>query len=432
MRQVYTLLLITLWAVIAVAQPKAKIHCGYEAAMQRMESRFPGFRVAADRTFAESKQAAVSANSRSVNYDIGIVFHVLYDSAAENLGDSVLFSEIAVLNEDYSHTNADAGNARPIFDTVSGDTHIRFHIKQINRVHSTASFTSLFGFPEDSIVKETANGGDDAVAPEHYLNIWILNIKSSFLGSVLGFAYPPAGLSNWPSGSEAQYQKWEGVVVDYRTVGRNNPNPYPDPTGGSGNLVIKGRTCTHEVGHYLGLRHIWGDGGGFSGTNDCLQSDGIDDTPFANSQSDFDCNTSRNTCGGIETYYGINAPDMIENYMDYSSESCMNMFTRQQGALMRSTIENQRTHLLDVAGVSSVVLPQVHISPNPSNGTFLITGAGDHATIEVFSLLGKQIASLVEKTAGNYTVDLTGNAAGIYMLQIKAGNSIKTEKVILQ
>ncbi|MFN8278208.1 MAG: zinc-dependent metalloprotease [Chitinophagales bacterium] len=405
--------------------------CVYDKALNRMEQRFPGYKQRVTQAFDDAK-ANSHAASRAATYNVGIVFHVLYTTPQENVDDSVLFNQLKVLNEDYAHTNPDAGNVRAIFDSVADDTGIRFHIKQINRVATSATFIDGLGFPLDSVIKSSANGGDDAVDPTHYLNIWILKIEGGFLGNVLGLAYPPAGLSNWPANSAAQYLGWEGVMVDYRTVGENNPVPYPDPSGGGGNLVIRGRTMVHETGHYFGLRHIWGDGGGFTGTNNCQQSDGIDDTPFANSQSNFNCDKTRNTCSGVEAYYGINAPDMVENYMDYSEETCMNMFTRQQGALMRSVLEQQRSGLQEVAGITSFEALRLQLFPNPSAGAFTISGWKESAKVRVTSALGAGVAVQAQPTAAGMQFQLQNAASGIYFVSVTSDGTTAVQRIVVE
>ena len=126
------------------------------------------------------------------------------------------------------------------------------------------------------------------------------------------------------------------MVLHYPIVGSNNPQNGDD--GISGNEM--GQACVHEVGHYLGLRHIWGDPIGGSG---CSVDDGISDTPNQNAASQFTCNYNLNSC----TDSPINYPDMVENYMDYSNDACMNMFTANQSIVMRSVLELARPGLIE-------------------------------------------------------------------------------------
>lgn len=348
------------------------ILCGQEVFNHIVREHYPDLHRAFEATFDECRARAATpvAQERS-QYVIPVVIHVVWKNPEENLHDSILLNQITVLNEDYNRLNADTGNLRAIFSHVAGNAQIRFELDEIRRVKTNANF-QLNALTGDLManLKNSAQGGSDAKNPLRYLNIWICRIQPVTilgipLGQVLGFAFPPNNLPNWPANSGAPAIGQDGVVLDFRTVGRNNPNPLPSPAGG-GNLVIRGRTGTHEVGHYLGLRHIWGDGG-LLGNNDCNQSDGIDDTPFANAQSNFDCNKNRNTCVKVEPFYGTDMPDLIENYMDYSSESCMNMFTQGQVNHMRAVLQGPRSILVQSSNIAQPgsVQNKPLVYPNP-------------------------------------------------------------------
>ncbi len=406
----------------AMAQGQARVLCGNEFLPNIMEQHFPGYKNAVNASFERAKahRNLTAAGADTTIYTIPVIFHIVWNAPAENLDDSIIMSELQVINEDYRRHNADSVNTISYFDSVAGDARIQFVIHDIRRVQTTATFgISLSGLP-DSLIKQTANGGDDAIDPDHFLNIWIVNIQSSFFGQLLGYSYPPDSLNNWPTGSIAPYKGWDGVVIDYRCIGRNNPNPL---VFSGQTLVIKGRTGTHEIGHYLGLRHIWGDGSTF-GPNDCLQSDGIDDTPFANTQSNFDCATTRNTCTQIEPYYGADAPDMVQNYMDYSSESCMNLFTKGQVALMRGSLADQRQQIVSgySTGIASVKAETtVSIYPNPTTGVVYVPFAesrNPYSSIEVYNMLGETIGTMPIETAGAVKLDLSNMPNGIYTLDI--------------
>jgi hypothetical protein len=336
MKKLFSLALL-IASIHVMAQTQSRVLCGNEFLPNIMEQRIPGYKNAVKASFEKAKRHKQlnQAVPDTTLYTIPVVIHVVWNAPAENLDDSIIQSELQVLNEDYRRLNPDAANTISYFDSVGGDAHIQFVIHDIRRAYKRQAPSPLVSqVCRTHLIKTTAAGGDDAVDPDHFLNLWIVNIQSSFFGQLLGYSYPPDSLASWPSGSIAPQKAWDGVVIDYRCIGRNNPNPL---VFSGQTLTIRGRTGTHEFGHYLGLRHIWGDGSTF-GANDCMQSDGIDDTPFANTQSSFDCQTSRNTCTQIETYYGADAPDMVQNYMDYSSESCMNLFTKGQVAVMRGVL----------------------------------------------------------------------------------------------
>lgn len=435
MKKLFTLCLVAM-SLAAVAQSQHRISCGNEYLLDLTEQRHPGYKAAVQQAFDRAKNHSASRATNAVTYTIPVIFHVVYGAATENLDDSILQSQIDVLNADYSRTNADAGNTIPYFDTVAADTRIQFTLHSTVRVQTSNTFTlDLFTGMPDSLIKYSAAGGDDAIDPDHYLNIWVVNLQPSLFGQLLGYSYPPDGLPNWPSGqsSAAPQPGYDGVVLDYRTVGANNPNPL----NFSGmNLVIRGRTGTHEVGHYLGLRHIWGDGATF-GTNDCQQSDGIDDTPFANTQSNFDCNTARNSCSQVEAYYAANAPDMVQNYMDYSSETCMNLFTKGQAELMQNTLEVNRPNLAIKsypAGISGVNTDAIRIYPNPSTGTVYVryTEASNPFTaVAVYNMLGEAMNVNTTAASGAVKLDMSALSGGVYTIDLIKGTEHTTRKVVL-
>ena len=155
--------------------------------------------------------------------------------------------------------------------------------------------------------------------PDQYVNVWVVTLASSQPGfTLLGYAQFPdmSGLPGLPTlGGLAST---DGVAIAPFTVGSTTD---PNPDGGS--RFGRGRTLTHELGHFFGLRHIWGDGG-------CLADDFCDDTPAANVEST-GCPTDKVTCG---------SPDMVENYMDYTNDDCMNIFTQDQKARMMAVLAN--------------------------------------------------------------------------------------------
>ena len=208
---------------------------------------------------------------------IPVVVHIVYNTSSENLSDAQVQSQIAVLNEDFRRLNADASG-----NTTSG---------------ITRTATSTTSFSTNDYVKYSSNGGKDAWATDKYLNIWVCDLS----GGTLGYAqFPGSGAA-----------ETDGVVISYRYFGR----------GGSAQAPFdKGRTASHEVGHWLNLRHIWGDGG-------CSYDDYVNDTPIAG-DAHYGCPSwPTSTCSSY---------DMYMNYMDYVDDACMNMFSTGQKNRMRA------------------------------------------------------------------------------------------------
>jgi len=409
--------------------------CMTPQAIEYQESLTPGYIKDVNTVFNNAKTYNEKANSI---YTIPVVVHIVYNTPAQNIDDSVVINQIQVLNDDYNRENADTVNMRPDFDIVAGSPKIKFKLAQIDELGNpttgitrTSTATPSFGsltilggdFSDLEKIKSTADGGQDPWDQSHYLNIWVGNMSVNFLGqeitALLGYATPPSNLPNWPPGSTAGMS--DGVVIQYQAFGGNNPNPL-DP--GSGPVDVLGRTCTHEVGHYLGLRHIWGDG-------DCTEEDGIDDTPNAADQSQQDCDPTKNTC--VDNIQGVDLPDMIENYMDYSSEACQNSFTEGQVSLMHGVLEGQRFDLVhgNPAALNEIKEITWMISPNPTNGEVTISSAETINSVDIITLAGR-IVKEVQPTSNELLVDLQDLESGVYLVRIESNGVHSSKRVIVK
>lgn len=412
--------------------------CMTTHAMQYQESLTPGYIQSVNTVFEQAKAFAVNQPKAGALYTIPVVVHVVYNNAAQNLADSVILDQIRVLNEDFQRMNADTVNMRPDFDPVKGSPRIEFILAQIDPngmpttgITRTNTATTTFGslallggsFADLEKIKSTADGGQDPWDQTRYLNIWVGNMAFDFVGTeiiaLLGYATPPDGLPNWPPGSTNGLS--DGVVIQYHCIGTNNPNVLDV---GAGPIDVRGRTPVHEVGHYLGLRHIWGDG-------DCTAQDGIDDTPNADAQSDNDCDPSKNTC--IDNIAGSDLPDMIENYMDYSAETCQNSFTQGQSELMHGVLDNERYDLVhnNPALVIEESLSYVQLYPNPANEVVHVAGLKSKANISVYTPAGQTAATFILNTGSNGVLDVRQLPQGIYFVQIDADGQSSTRKIVL-
>ncbi|GAB4327707.1 MAG: hypothetical protein OHK0038_01450 [Flammeovirgaceae bacterium] len=267
---------------------------------------------------------------------IPVIFHIIHKGEPIGQGTNVSASQVAsqlqVLNEDFRRQNADTVLTPSIFKGVAADIKIEFRLATvypngtpleeagIHRVKQSKS-SALTDVEIDEVIKPATS-----FDPTRYLNVWVVDIADDLGSVILGYAsFPEAsGLIGVPPADLAEQ---DGVVINYRAFGSNYT--------GHGTFDLrsendKGRTATHEIGHYLGLRHIWGDGG-------CDVDDFCEDTPLAgDAYEGNDCGLPTNTCGiGSEG----DLPDMIQNYMDYSDDVCMNIFTNDQKFRMRTVME---------------------------------------------------------------------------------------------
>ncbi|MFG0215609.1 zinc metalloprotease [Brevibacillus porteri] len=247
---------------------------------------------------------------------IPVVVHVVWNTSDQNISDQQIHSQIDVLNRDFRKRNPDVSQVPPVWQGIVGDARVQFKLadKDPNGDSTTGitrTKTDQTSFTDDDRVKSSATGGIDAWPADRYLNLWVCRLS----GGLLGYA-------QFPGGSPAT----DGVVITYTafgTVGTAKP-PF--------NL---GRTATHEIGHWLDLRHIWGDDG-----EACTGSDEVDDTP-----------NQAGSNRGCPTFPHIscnNGPDgdMFMNYMDYVDDPCMVMFTDGQVARIDACLTGPRSSFL--------------------------------------------------------------------------------------
>ena len=382
----------------------------------------PDYAIAYEGIFNEIKQLGENSTRRSQVLTIPVVVHIVWHTnrPEENLPDSVIEDQIRVLNESYRFTNPDKVNLRDTFNAIVGDAMIEFELAGVVRVETTRNY----GFNNTDNAKKSSTGGSDAWDTDHYLNIWVFKLPSLLGGQLLGQAYPPPGLPNWPFPTNlgAPSANVDGVIVDFRVFGSNNPNSF-------GSYDARGRTTVHEVGHYLGLRHIWGDG-------NCGSDDGVDDTPKANNSStSFSnvCNPNRNSCGNEPEGYP-NRPDMWENYMDYANEPCQVALTEGQIHIMRGALEGPRAGLLEpqVNSINLVQDKNFGVYPNPVyNGVARFYASERPNSIAIYDLVGTQVYYKEDITLGQ-ELNFDGLPKGIYLITASFDEGKATQKIILK
>ena len=246
----------------------------------------------------EFMQNHQSGYENMVQYTIPVVVHVIYSNSNENISTAQIQSQIDVLNEDFRRTNSDADNTW----SQAADTEINFCLASVdpngnatNGITRKSSTRTSWG--TNDAMKSSAQGGVDAWPRDSYLNMWVCNIG----GGILGYAQFPGGAAST-----------DGVVMSPQYFGR---------TGFVSAPFDLGRTTTHEVGHWLNLRHIWGDG-------NCNQDDFVSDTPTSDAPN-YGCAIGHVSCSST---------DMVQNYMDYSDDACMNLYTLGQKTRMQAVL----------------------------------------------------------------------------------------------
>jgi hypothetical protein len=277
----------------------------------------------------QSQKMTASGNVDTL-INIPIVFHVLWNTVAENISDARILDQVKKLNEDYNRLNADTVNTRTVFKGIAKGARFNFYLVNrdpngmptngINRVNTYKTGFSGSGFT----MKTSASGGADPWPNDRYCNIWVCDFID---GGLLGFATLPTG---------GAIGSTDGIVLETATVGGTT-------VASTGGFI--GRTLTHEMGHWLGLFHVWGNSetGAGDGTGGfCNDDDNIDDTPVQ------DCNYWGCPTGLLNTCTPdllLDKPDNYENYMDYVDDVCMNMFSAGQAKKMYYTFFERRFQL---------------------------------------------------------------------------------------
>ena len=325
---------------------------------------------------------------------IPVVVHVVYNTAVQNISDAQVQSQIAVLNEDYRKLNADRGKTPAAFAGLAADVGVQF--KLATRTPTGAATTGIVrkqttrtSFLDNDYVKSANRGGDAAWPAGQYLNIWVCNLGSG----LLGYAQFPGGKAST-----------DGVVILYSAFGR---------TGTVNAPYDKGRTATHEVGHWLNLRHIWGDAS--------CGNDLVSDTPTQQ--------TANYGCPAYPHVTCSNQGDMSMNYMDYTDDACMYMFSNGQSSRMNALFVSggARASLVTSTGASLVsttgsVSSAVGLYPNPAASVLNLTNlsAPANASVRVYSLQGGEMHQA--RYDGDGHLQVQSLPRGLYYVDVTDGS----------
>jgi hypothetical protein len=328
---------------------------------------------------------------------VQVVVHVVWNTPAENVPAPAIAAMLEQMNADLNLGNPELASVREQFTPVLGNARIQLCLAHhdpggaattgIVRVQSPVIWFDPEGEPD---AMKFAPLGSAAWDPVRYLNIWICDISSGAGGNALrGYAYLPV---DGVVGSAV-----DGVVLD--------------PVLG---VPTTTRTATHELGHYLGLLHPWGDGG-------CGSDDGLADTPNTDTPTYSCANPLLMKCGELTQY---------ENFMEYSN--CLAMFTSEQAGAMRAVLQGVRAELQDPTGCTGIISatalervhPSVRLYPNPASTTVqLSTGGNGPCTVHLLDPQGRLLFSR------NYPrtpveIDLHGTLSGLHFVRVVQENSL--------
>ncbi len=374
-----------------------------------------------------NKNLQLGPLARKTVYYIPTIVHVIHNSnegvgSGRNISNARIQEQMQILNDDFRRTNSDANGTW----SQAADCEINFCLvnkypsghpnagqtlpeRGVDRV-STSSLSGInntsSGYSQNTIdnsIKPVTSWN-----PNEVMNIWVCQLQSGLLG-----------YATFPNSGPADE---DGTVMGYQYFGKvSSSNPFH-----------KGRTTTHEVGHWLGLYHIWGDDFGF-----CSGSDQVSDTPNqADETSGCPTGSRIDACSSSLPGY------MYQNYMDYTNDACMNLFTEGQKARMQATMAsaNRRSTLSSFSATLCVGVAvdelanedNIKIYPNPAKNKINIdVQTLEDVQVHVYNVVGKLIYSNAALTQKSTFVDLSNEPTGVYFVKVKVGKSMTSKKIML-
>lgn len=344
---------------------------------------------------------------------VPVVIHLLYNTNAQNISEERIISQINALNRDFRRQNSDTIKTPAPFRKVAADVQIVFQLAKKDPSGNYTNgiirkYTRETVFLPDDQMKFSSTGGDDAWDASKYLNIWVCNL----FGRTLAYT-PMPGCD----------PKHDGIVIQYGVFGAG--------AGMQGPYSL-GRTLTHEAGHWLGLKHLWGD--------EACGDDGIADTPPQQAP-----NLGCNNFPKLSACSANGNGDMFMNFMDFSDDACLNMFTQGQKKEMRGQFAKGgfRNSILSSDGLENSLVQEgpidkewkevVRIYPNPISDQVTVEGRSFNEVngkyLKVYDLQGRMIRSLriqAEKTV----INMTNLPAGMYLLSFEEMGKREMFKIV--
>ncbi len=410
-------LIILLFTLSFTSQLTAQQRCSSTSYLQEELNKNPSLaeRMHAIEAFTKQQiESRTTSRTEATIIKIPVVVHILYHTAAEKISDAQVATQIEALNKYFRRKNSDTTNTPAYFRQLAADCEIEFQLATSDpRKRSTSGivrkYTPITKWKADDLMKFSSSMGDDAWDAKSYLNIWVCSLDKF------------AGYATIPGGEESK----DGLVISYAAFGTSGTSGYD-----------LGKTAVHEAGHWLNLKHLWGD-------ENC-GDDGVSDTPKQASYTIGCPSTVRITCGNGP--YG----DMYMNYMDFTNDRCINMFTQGQKDRMRALFASgaARSSILLSKGLSTPLifespLPetdpkwlQPKLYPNPATNEINLDLSYDirwmGKTIFVTNLQGQNVMNVII-TSKKMKIDISRLQAGLYFIAAKKddGESIKQRVIKL-
>jgi hypothetical protein len=415
-------LILAIISISSLCTANAQRSCATMDVLKRDLQNNPTMQQVLDAQEASTAQylATFDQHKTRSSINIPVVIHVLHAGEAigsgANISDAQILSQLDAMNEDFNKLNGDSLKSNHPFYAVTANPQIHFCLATVSPTGAVTTGIKRYNMQANSVSDFDM---DNTIKPQtiwnkdKYLNIWVCNVTGQT--SILGYATFPG------SGSSST----DGVVILTTAFGYvgNVTAPYNN-----------GRTTVHEVGHWLNLRHIWGDNQPNCG------NDQVTDTKAA-SAPNFGCPTfpyhANNGCGADGN------GEMFMNYMDYVDDNCMVMFTYGQKARMWATLTGSRASLQTSNGCGGVAAgirdisnnQKIYILPNPAHDVFEIHTDNNSTfySINILNASGQVVKQIKNKLAFNGVIsaDISGFIPGFYTVQLNDGSKASFMKLMV-